>query len=104
MFANRVDAGRQLAEKLNAYRDRDVVVCGIPRGGVIVAKVVADEFGAPLDLVIARKIGHPASPEYGIGAVTDDGYIALNPLEPVAKGWLEEEAERQRLEAHRRRA
>lgn len=72
MFADRREAGERLAESLADLRDEDVVVLGIPRGGVEVAAVVADALGAPLDIVIPRKVGAPGNPELGLGAVAED--------------------------------
>src|SRR5438093_6865597 len=72
MFADRDDAGRQLAVLLSDLKGQDVVVLGIPRGGVEVAAVVARELGAPLDVVIPRKVGAPGNPELGLGAVAED--------------------------------
>lgn len=70
-FTNRVEAGRQLARALAAYRDRDPVVLALPRGGVPVAAEVAQALHAPLDLVVVRKIGVPTQPELAMGAVVD---------------------------------
>ncbi|MFI5385836.1 MAG: phosphoribosyltransferase [Fimbriimonadales bacterium] len=105
MFLDRADGGRSLAEKLRKYRGQDVVVFGLPRGGVATARVVADELNAPLDLIITRKIGHPGNPEYALGAVTDDGETAYNrdALNGVSPEWLEQERLRQLEEAERRR-
>ncbi|WP_435181771.1 phosphoribosyltransferase [Halorussus sp. AFM4] len=78
MFQDRTDAGRQLADLLD---DRDVeadVVLGIPRGGLPVARAVADALGAPLDVVVASKIGAPDNPELAIGAVASDGSVWRN--------------------------
>jgi putative phosphoribosyl transferase len=72
MFADRKEAGQQLAEALASLRDEDVVVLGIPRGGVEVAAVVAEALHAPLDIVIPRKVGAPGNPELGLGAVAED--------------------------------
>jgi len=69
LFADRVEAGRALADVLERERAPDVVV-GLARGGVEVAAEVARRLGAPLDVVAVRKLGHPLQPEYGIGAVT----------------------------------
>jgi len=71
VFADRVDAGRLLGEALRTLipSGDDVVVLGIPRGGVIVAERVAQMLGAPLDVVVPRKIGAPHNPELAIGAV-----------------------------------
>ncbi len=69
-FADRTDAGRALAEALVDYRGHpDVVVLGLPRGGVPVAKVVADAIGAPLDVVVVRKVGTPGQAELAMGAI-----------------------------------
>jgi predicted phosphoribosyltransferase len=59
VFVNRVDAGRQLAERLRRYQGPDVVVLGLPRGGVPVAFEVARALGAPLDVIVVRKLGVP---------------------------------------------
>jgi putative phosphoribosyl transferase len=72
-FADRHDAGRRLAQLLEPLRPRHPVVCGIPRGGVPVAAEVASALGAPLDVVVVRKIGAPMNPELGIGAVAEGG-------------------------------
>lgn len=71
-FANRREAGRALAARLAEQPWHDPLVLGLPRGGVPVAREVADELGAELDVVVARKIGAPGHPEYGVGAVTAD--------------------------------
>lgn len=77
-FHDRHDAGRVLAEALEAYRNRAPLVLGIPRGGVVVGAEVARRLGAELDVVVARKLGAPAHPELAIGAVTADGGRWLN--------------------------
>lgn len=78
VFENRFDAGRQLAEHLFDYINKQVVVLGIPNGGMAVALVVALPLKADLDLVISRKIPLPLSPEGGFGSITDDGTMILN--------------------------
>jgi putative phosphoribosyl transferase len=70
-FADRVDAGRQLAKALARYQGQDVVVLALPRGGVPVAAQVAEALRAPLDLILVRKIGVPMQPELAMGAVVD---------------------------------
>ena len=72
MFADRVDAGRRLAAVLEHLRGQDVVVLGLPRGGVPVADEVARALGAPLDVIVVRKIGVPFQPELGMGAIGED--------------------------------
>jgi predicted phosphoribosyltransferase len=75
-FQDRRQAGRALAERLRALRDEgalpDPVVLALPRGGVAVAREVARELGAPLDVLVVRKIGAPFHEEYGIGAIAGD--------------------------------
>ena len=73
MFADRDDAGRQLAGRLAHLRGQPVVVLGLPRGGVPVAAQVARALDAPLDVIIVRKIGVPFQPELAMGAVGEDG-------------------------------
>ena len=67
VFANRADAGRRLAARLLDLRDKRVVVLGLPRGGVPVAFEVARALGAPLDVIVVRKLGVPFQPELGHG-------------------------------------
>ncbi|MBG6057551.1 putative phosphoribosyl transferase [Cryobacterium sp. MP_M5] len=78
VFADRVDAGRQLAERLLYLRDRDVVVLGLPRGGVPVAFEVAEALHAPLDVIVVRKLGVPYQPELAMGAIGEGGARVLN--------------------------
>ncbi len=90
IFENRYDAGRQLAAKLAAYKDKSAVVLAVPNGGVPIALGVALSLGAEFDLVVSRKIPFPLRPEGGFGAVTDDGTIILNE-EAVKKEGLTEQ-------------
>jgi putative phosphoribosyl transferase len=78
MFADRTDAGRQLAARLVHMPDEDLVVLGLPRGGVPVAFEVASALGAPLDVIIVRKLGAPGQPELAMGAIGEDGVRILN--------------------------
>jgi putative phosphoribosyl transferase len=105
IFTDRRDAGRKLADSLNNYRGQDVVVYGVPRGGVIVAAEVARSIGAPLDLVITRKVGHPISGEYAIAAVGEDGVAFTNPeeLQSIDRQWFNKQVLAQQAEARRRR-
>lgn len=77
-FKNRVEAGKRLAEALEDFRGRDVVVLGIPRGGVIVANEVATALGAPMDIVVTKKIEAPGEPEFALGAVTQEGDVIMD--------------------------
>jgi putative phosphoribosyl transferase len=70
-FRNRVEAGRELAKALAAYKNQHPVVLALPRGGVPVAAEIATALNAPLDLVLVRKIGVPFQPELAMGAVVD---------------------------------
>lgn len=78
MFADRTEAGQRLAERLLADGIEADVVLAVPRGGLPVARPVADALDAPLDVVVARKLGAPGNPELAIGAVADDGTLWLN--------------------------
>lgn len=88
-FRDREEAGRLLGERLaERLRDEgvpqgDVIVLAIPRGGVPVAAIVAEILDAPLDVIVARKLGAPWNPELAIGAVTADGAI-------IVEGWAGE--------------
>jgi len=77
-FRDRRDAGRRLARRLAPFAGERPVVLGLPRGGVPVAAEVARALGAPLDVLVARKVGAPGNPEYGIGAIAEDGVRVLN--------------------------
>ncbi|MGH2559248.1 MAG: phosphoribosyltransferase family protein [Thermomicrobiales bacterium] len=85
-FQDRRDAGRELAARLEAYRGRvDVVVLGLPRGGVPVAFEVAAELAAPLDVFLVRKLGVPGHEELAMGAIASGGTRVLN--EDVIRDW-----------------
>lgn len=72
MFRNREEAGRLLAQALATYEGRpNLVVLGLPRGGVPLARIVADFLGAPLDVFLVRKLGVPWQPELGFGAIAE---------------------------------
>src|SRR5215469_3049931 len=79
IFADRADAGQQLAKLLVHLRGERVVVLGLPRGGLPVAREVAVALGAPLDVVVVRKLGVPVQPELAMGAVGEDGVVVINP-------------------------
>jgi putative phosphoribosyl transferase len=77
-FKDRHDAGRRLATLLEPYRSEQPVVVGMPRGGVPVAAEVARALGAPLDVVLVRKIGAPQNPEFAIGALAEGRVLVLS--------------------------
>lgn len=104
-FKDRREAGQRLAAVLaGKYAGEDGIVYALPRGGVVLGAEIARVLGMPLDLVIARKIGHPRNPEYAIGAVTEGGEPVSNAheLAQVGESWFREQAERERREARRR--
>ena len=105
VFADRRDAGRRLAEALARFAGQDAVVLAIPRGGVEVAAEVAVAIGAPLDVVIPRKVGAPGNPELGLGAVAEEVEVLDRRLVRalgVTPEYLEAEIEAQREEIRRR--
>jgi predicted phosphoribosyltransferase len=78
-FLNRAEGGRRLAQRLSGYRDRDdVVILGLPRGGVPVAYEVARQLGLPLDVFVVRKLGVPGYEELAIGAIASGNVTVLN--------------------------
>ncbi len=77
-FTDRVEAGRALAAELLHLRSSDVVVVGLPRGGVPVAAEVAAAIDAPLDVIIVRKLGLPWQPELAMGAIGEEGVRVLS--------------------------
>jgi putative phosphoribosyl transferase len=106
LFRDRKDAGQQLAAALSHYRNGSAVVYALPRGGVVLGAEISRALEAPLDLIVVRKIGHPLSPEYAIGAVAEDGYLVTNPDEvsSLDEQWLKRAASVELKEAKRRRA
>ena len=105
-FVDRTDAGRRLAERLEDLRDQDVVVLALPRGGVPVGSEVAKALGAPLDVVLVRKLGVPFEPELGMGAIGEGGVRILNAAivrdAGVGKDTLKAVEGRERAELERR--
>lgn len=78
-YKDRTDAGKQLAERLAPYKDKaDVIVLGLPRGGVPVAYEVASALHAPLDVYLVRKLGAPGQEELAMGAIATGGVMLLN--------------------------
>jgi putative phosphoribosyl transferase len=78
-YRDRTDAGQQLAEQLTPYRDRkDVLVLGLPRGGVPVAYEVSKALNVPLDVYLVRKLGAPGQEELAMGAIATGGVMVLN--------------------------
>jgi putative phosphoribosyl transferase len=105
-FRDRRDAGRRLAERLLARRDERPVLVALPRGGVPVAHEVARALGAPLDVIIVRKLGAPRQPELGLGAIGEGGVRVVSPEIMAQTGVSEAEVAaveaRERVELERR--
>lgn len=106
VFANRAQAGRQLAEALVAHRPAPpLLVLGVPRGGVPVAFEVARRLSAPLDVLIVRKVGMPGQPELAMGAIASGGVTVHNRLLPpqvMAEATFRTVAARELVELRRR--
>ncbi|MGY2745065.1 phosphoribosyltransferase family protein [Pseudarthrobacter sp. O4] len=100
IFEDRVDAGRQLGRRLAELRGQDLVVLGLPRGGVPVAFEVAAALDAPLDVIVVRKLGLPYQPELAMGAIGEGGARVLE--EHVLAHSRVSEQELQAVEAHER--
>lgn len=106
-FANRISAGRALAQKLSDYANRnDVVVLGLPRGGVPVAYEVAHALNAPLDVFLVRKLGVPGYEELAMGAIASGNLRVLNEKLikdlGIADEWIDQIAARELRELTRR--
>jgi predicted phosphoribosyltransferase len=106
IFQDRSDAGRQLAQRLAVYQEAHPLIFGLPRGGVVVAFEVALSLNAPLDVVVARKIGAPDQPELGIGAIAPGGVRVLDErtirLLDIPQVRIDRVIERESLELERR--
>lgn len=107
LFKDRTDAGKQLAARLQFLQGQpNVIVLGIPRGGVVVAAEIARALHAPLDVFIAHKLGAPFNPELAIGAITSTGEVLLDETLVVelrlSNKEIEREIEYQRQEIARR--
>jgi putative phosphoribosyl transferase len=111
MFHDRKDAGGQLAARLVRFKDRQPVVLALPRGGVPIGFEIAGRLGAPLDIVLVRKIGVPWQPELALGAVADGGgggpeiFIDERMAKSlaIAPDYVRDETARQVAELERRR-
>jgi putative phosphoribosyl transferase len=109
LFNNRQDAGRRLAGELMRFKDRRPVVLALPRGGVPVGFEIAQALGAPLDVILVRKIGAPDLSELAVGAIVDGENLEKVIDERIAaklgvpQAYLDEEIARQAREIERRR-
>ncbi|WP_247007419.1 phosphoribosyltransferase [Halorientalis litorea] len=98
MFRDRRDAGERLADRLVSTDVAADIVLAIPRGGLPLGRPVADALDAPLDVVVARKLGAPDNPEYAVGAVASDGTVWLNDDAVARTGVDDDYLEREQAE------
>lgn len=106
-FESRADAARRLAKALVRYRGRNPLVLAIPRGAVEMGRVVADELGGELDVVLVRKLRSPISPEFAVGSIDETGWAYVAPHAASAgadAAYLEQEKQRQLETLRKRRA
>ena len=105
-FRDRVQAGQLLAREMSDLEGKKAVVLGIPRGGIVVARELARELDADLDIILARKLGTPGQTELAMGSISEDGKVFLNQevvgLAGVTSREIEEEKKRQMAEIQRR--
>lgn len=78
MFRDRQQAAEQLAERLQAYAGQKPLILGIPRGGVVMAGLLAEKLGGEVDVVLVHKLGAPGQPEFAIGAIDEEGHVFLS--------------------------
>lgn len=102
MFKNRTEAGKQLAQRLLKYRDKEVVVVAIPRGGLPLGASIAEALSAPLDVVFTKKIGHPLNKEFAIGAVSLEHRFITDSMDHTSR-YIDEETKRVREILQQRR-
>jgi putative phosphoribosyl transferase len=108
VFADRIEAGRMLVDRLRGYRGTDAQILGMARGGVMVGLGVSQALGLPLRALVVRKLGAPHNPELAVGAVSETGQLWIDRALALATGatesYLEREMARQVEEARRRKA
>ena len=93
-FRDRADAGRQLARRLAAFAADRPVIVALPRGGAVVGYEIAHALDAPLDVLVARKLGAPKHPEFGVGAIAPGGMLIVDPQAVSFTGMTDEDLER----------
>lgn len=93
MFRDRIEAGHVLADRLLKYKNTEGIVLAVPKGGVPIGYVVANELSLPLELILSKKIGHPINKEYAIGAVSLWGSF-VTPHTDVPQSYVKEETTR----------
>ena len=107
MFRDREDAAQRLVERLQGYAGQNPLVLGIPRGGVVIASILARALKGDFDVVLTRKLGAPGNPELAMGAIDESGNIHLNlsivSILKITEEMIEQERQAQ-LELIKRRA
>jgi predicted phosphoribosyltransferase len=98
VFADRKEAGKYLAERLRDHEKERPVIAGLPRGGVVVAREIAEALNADLDVIFAGKLKAPYNPELAIGAVAEDGQVYINRTAVMTLNIKDDYIERQRKE------
>ncbi len=93
-FRDRADAGRRLADLLGSYAEDRPVVLALPRGGVVTAAEIARALHAPLDVLVVRKLGAPAQPEFGVGAIAPGGVRIIDRASMRLAGMDEDDLQR----------
>lgn len=101
MFQNREEAAYLLAQQLRQYAQPDALVVALPRGGVPLGAIIASQLHIPLDVILIKKIGHPAQPEYAIGAVSLNSRV-LNPNIDLPPSYFDEQTAAIRTELKKR--
>lgn len=92
-FENRISAGMALAYRLSKYKNTNAIVLAVPKGGIPVGYMIANELNLPLEPLLSKKIGYPGNPEYAIGAVSTWGAV-LTPNLNVGESYLKAETTR----------
>lgn len=97
MFKNREEAAIALSQKLRHLPREKLIILGIPRGGVVMAKLIAEQLSVPFDVVMTKKIGHPRNPELAVGAVSLDSEVSISKLTIPEKYFIEKAEETRKL-------
>lgn len=103
-FKDRIDAGEHLASLITATDSENTVILALPRGGIPLGIELSEKLSAPLDVVLAKKIGHPFHSEFAIGAIAEGGEPILSDTMDIDPTWLKTEVQRILDEIKRRRS
>lgn len=103
LFKDRTDAGKKISCLLNVVDLKNTIILALPRGGIPLAIEISKRFNLPLDVVLAKKIGHPNQPEFAIGSISENGDLILNQDISIDSSWLKKEEKRIIEEINKRR-